>query len=100
LTNEGDATHLGLETGWGVGCHGCPGLAISHCQSTLNEFMRVDVLGALFMAKAFTELGGRNRTANDAKVTDQAYISMVLRIRPTARPSISKGSPGSTKMVW
>ena len=27
------------------------------------------------------------------------YISMVLRIRPTARPSISKGSPGSTTMV-
>jgi hypothetical protein len=24
------------------------------------------------------------------------YISMVLRIRPTARPSISKGSPGCT----
>jgi len=29
-----------------------------------------------------------------------AYISMVLRIRPTARPSISNGSPGSTTMVW
>ncbi len=28
-----------------------------------------------------------------------AYISMVLRIRPTARPSISKGSPGLTTMV-
>ncbi|MEY2802199.1 MAG: hypothetical protein RL513_1784, partial [Pseudomonadota bacterium] len=27
------------------------------------------------------------------------YMSMVLRIRPTARPSISKGSPGSTTMV-
>ena len=24
------------------------------------------------------------------------YMSMVLRIRPTARPSISKGSPGCT----
>lgn len=29
----------------------------------------------------------------------RAYISMVLRIRPTARPSISKGSPGCTTMV-
>lgn len=28
------------------------------------------------------------------------YINMVLRIRPTASPSISKGSPGSTTMVW
>jgi len=27
------------------------------------------------------------------------YISMVLRISPTARPSISKASPGSTTMV-
>lgn len=28
-----------------------------------------------------------------------SYMSMVLRIRPTASPSISKGSPGSTTMV-
>ena len=28
------------------------------------------------------------------------YMSMVLRIRPTASPSISNGSPGSTTMVW
>lgn len=28
-----------------------------------------------------------------------SYISMVLRIKPTARPSISKGSPGSTTIV-
>ena len=28
-----------------------------------------------------------------------AYISMVLRIRPTASPSISKASPGLTTMV-
>src|SRR6185312_2305299 len=28
------------------------------------------------------------------------YMSMVLRINPTARPSISNGSPGSTMMVW
>lgn len=28
------------------------------------------------------------------------YINMVLRIRPTASPSISNGSPGSTTMVW
>lgn len=27
------------------------------------------------------------------------YMSMVLRIRPTATPSTSKGSPGSTTMV-
>lgn len=26
----------------------------------------------------------------------RCYMSMVLRIRPTARPSISKGSPGCT----
>jgi hypothetical protein len=30
----------------------------------------------------------------------RVYMSMVLRIRPTARPSISKGSPGSTTIVW
>ena len=29
----------------------------------------------------------------------RGYISMLLRIRPTARPSISKGSPGCTTMV-
>jgi hypothetical protein len=29
-----------------------------------------------------------------------AYMSMVLRIKPTAKPSISNGSPGSTMMVW
>lgn len=29
-----------------------------------------------------------------------SYISMVLRISPTASPSISNGSPGSTTMVW
>ncbi len=28
-----------------------------------------------------------------------SYISIVLRIRPTAKPSISKGSPGCTMMV-
>ena len=28
------------------------------------------------------------------------HISMVLRINPTASPSISKASPGSTTMVW
>jgi hypothetical protein len=28
------------------------------------------------------------------------YINMVLRIKPTAKPSISKASPGSTTMVW
>ena len=27
------------------------------------------------------------------------YMSMVLRIRPTARPSISNGSPGCTVMT-
>jgi len=30
----------------------------------------------------------------------KSYISMVFRIKPTAKPSISKGSPGSTTMVW
>lgn len=30
---------------------------------------------------------------------DVAYISMVLRMSPTARPSISKGSPGWTTMT-
>lgn len=33
--------------------------------------------------------------AGDA-VDPWRYMSMVLRIRPTARPSISKGSPGCT----
>ena len=30
---------------------------------------------------------------------EAAYISMVLRISPTARPSISKGSPGWTTIT-
>lgn len=30
---------------------------------------------------------------------DEGYISMVLRMRPTAMPSSSKSCPGSTTMV-
>lgn len=60
---------------------GCPepGCAISQCQRARRGATNGDgVCCRLFMV----------------------YIIMVLRIRPTARPSISKGSPGSTTMVW
>lgn len=35
---------------------GCPGLAISHCQSTLNDCKTDDVVDAWFMVRAFTEV--------------------------------------------
>ena len=44
-----------------------------------------------------TELASDERLKPLAVLT---YINMVLRIRPTASPSISNGSPGSTTMVW
>jgi len=47
----------------------------------------------VFMMQAFTVM------VLDG-IDSQLYIIMVLRIRPTANPSISKGSPGSTTMVW
>lgn len=33
---------------------GCPGLAISHCQSTLNDCKTDEVMEAWFMVRAFT----------------------------------------------
>ena len=43
---------------------------------------------------------GRKCDVHGMLVSKQVYMSMVLRISPTASPSISNGSPGSTTMVW
>ena len=54
------------------------------------------------MALRHTPATCRGRNEANAVATarrSEGYISIVLRIRPTARPSISKGSPGCTTMV-
>ena len=50
--------------------------------------------------KGVKTLGLSNNAKFISNLSVVAYIIMVLRIKPTARPSISKGSPGSTKMIW
>ena len=73
-------------------------MTISHCHNASNETMRDEERCVLFMVCAFTD--GLAKTEAAARLREAVYISMVLRIRPTARPSISKGSPGSIRMVW
>ena len=43
---------------------------------------------------------GVDKKSNVHSEFSEVYMSMVLRIKPTASPSISKASPGSTMMVW
>ena len=50
----GAAAWLALVPGMDTRGSGCPGLAISHCQSTLNDCKTDDVMDAWFMVRAFT----------------------------------------------
>ena len=61
-----------------------------------------------FLALNGTRIAGlvyRSKSVHQTPATHGAapervrYISMVLRISPTARPSISKGSPGCTTIT-
>ncbi len=64
------------------------GVAKSQCPRALSGAGKVKFLGgAMFMVGVREGDGG------------VSYIIMVLRISPTARPSISKGSSGLTTMV-
>ena len=66
---------------------------VEHRQDCLNGCARV-------MALRHTPATCRSRfCALNARRSSLPHISIVLRMRPTARPSISKGSPGWTMIV-
>ncbi len=46
------------------------------------------------------KLTAANKVLDMVNLSMQTYINIVFRMSPTARPSISNGSPGSTTMVW